>query len=293
MMVAMLIVGIGCLLAGVLAIVFGIPGSGVQFWQYPDPDRRYRGMHRADHPWSVGGCARIEEYRAPDGPWPSAGPGGSRAATSRCDAADAGEAVACSIALSLLKWRTMPNRMRSHRRRRHGVRKPRRAIACDRMRRSPSRLHPSPRLAAICCFPRRHAGSASAPRRGRPIPLRPNSFPEGSRAPSAAESGEAVPATFDDAWPRSERSRPADAPPRRGSRAPTSFSEPPAAAADVDHYAPADHDEPPPVTVLKSGVVDGMAYSLYSDGSIEAQMPEGMMRFTSIDELRSHLDQRP
>jgi hypothetical protein len=35
------------------------------------------------------------------------------------------------------------------------------------------------------------------------------------------------------------------------------------------------------------------AYSLYSDGSIEAQMPEGMMRFASIDELRSHLDQRP
>jgi hypothetical protein len=44
---------------------------------------------------------------------------------------------------------------------------------------------------------------------------------------------------------------------------------------------------------LKSGVVDGMAYSLYSDGSIEAQMPEGMMRFASIDELRAHLDQRP
>ncbi|HXO69043.1 MAG TPA: DUF308 domain-containing protein, partial [Bradyrhizobium sp.] len=51
--------------------------------------------------------------------------------------------------------------------------------------------------------------------------------------------------------------------------------------------------EPAPVTVLKSGVVDGMAYSLYSDGSIEAQMPEGMMRFASIDELRAHLDQRP
>ena len=51
-------------------------------------------------------------------------------------------------------------------------------------------------------------------------------------------------------------------------------------------------DEQPAVTVLKSGVVDGMAYSLYSDGSIEAQMPEGMMRFASIDELRAHLDQR-
>ena len=64
--------------------------------------------------------------------------------------------------------------------------------------------------------------------------------------------------------------------------------------AGTDRYPPAARNEDqPPVTVLKSGVVDGMAYSLYSDGSIEAQMPEGMMRFASIDELRSHLDQRP
>jgi hypothetical protein len=56
---------------------------------------------------------------------------------------------------------------------------------------------------------------------------------------------------------------------------------------------PARTEEQPAVTVLKSGVVDGMAYSLYSDGSIEAQMPEGMMRFASIDELRAHLDHRP
>ena len=56
--------------------------------------------------------------------------------------------------------------------------------------------------------------------------------------------------------------------------------------------APAPAAEADAVTVLKSGVVDGMAYSLYSDGSIEAQMPEGMMRFASIDELRSHLDHR-
>jgi hypothetical protein len=46
------------------------------------------------------------------------------------------------------------------------------------------------------------------------------------------------------------------------------------------------------VTVIKSGDVDGMGYSLYSDGSIEAQMPEGMMRFASIEALRAHLDQR-
>jgi hypothetical protein len=46
------------------------------------------------------------------------------------------------------------------------------------------------------------------------------------------------------------------------------------------------------VTLIKSGVVDGMAYSLYSDGSIEAQMPEGMLRFASLDELRAHLDRQ-
>jgi hypothetical protein len=64
---------------------------------------------------------------------------------------------------------------------------------------------------------------------------------------------------------------------------------PPPAETNAGLGLPDDHPE---VTVLKSGVVDGMAYSLYSDGSIEAQMPEGMMRFASIDELRVHLDQR-
>jgi hypothetical protein len=43
------------------------------------------------------------------------------------------------------------------------------------------------------------------------------------------------------------------------------------------------------VSVLKSGVIEGMAYTLYSDGSIEADLPQGMMRFPSIDALRRHL----
>jgi hypothetical protein len=102
------------------------------------------------------------------------------------------------------------------------------------------------------------------------------------------------PATFDDAWPRSERARAGDAPlPRRGGRTPSTFADAAAGAAEADRVASAAPGEDrPQVTVLKSGVVDGMAYSLYSDGSIEAQMPEGMMRFASIDELRAHLDQR-
>jgi hypothetical protein len=34
-----------------------------------------------------------------------------------------------------------------------------------------------------------------------------------------------------------------------------------------------------------------MAYKLYSDGSIEAQLPQGTLRFGSITELRNHIDQ--
>jgi hypothetical protein len=45
-----------------------------------------------------------------------------------------------------------------------------------------------------------------------------------------------------------------------------------------------------PVSVLKSGVVDGMAYTLYTDGSIEAELAQGVVRFGSIEELRNHLE---
>jgi len=125
-------------------------------------------------------------------------------------------------------------------------------------------------------------------------PSAPDPYPEPAAAPPVPESAEAPPPSFDDAWPRPERSRTSDvAPPRRTGRTPSTFAEPGPAAAGADRYPPAVRNEDPTqVTVLKSGVVDGMAYSLYSDGSIEAQMPEGMMRFASIDELRAHLDQR-
>jgi len=49
-------------------------------------------------------------------------------------------------------------------------------------------------------------------------------------------------------------------------------------------------DESRPAAILKSGVVDGMAYTLYADGSIEAQLPQGTVRFGSIAELRSHIE---
>jgi hypothetical protein len=51
--------------------------------------------------------------------------------------------------------------------------------------------------------------------------------------------------------------------------------------------------EPAPAeaaAILKSGVVDGMAYTLYADGSIEAKLPHGTVRFGSIGELRAHIE---
>jgi hypothetical protein len=49
-------------------------------------------------------------------------------------------------------------------------------------------------------------------------------------------------------------------------------------------------EKPHAVAILKSGVVDGMGYTLYVDGSIEAELPQGTLRFASINELRSHLE---
>jgi hypothetical protein len=48
--------------------------------------------------------------------------------------------------------------------------------------------------------------------------------------------------------------------------------------------------KPRAAAILKSGVVDGMGYTLYVDGSIEAELPQGTLRFASINELRSHLE---
>jgi hypothetical protein len=87
------------------------------------------------------------------------------------------------------------------------------------------------------------------------------------------------PPSFDDAWPRPEPGRASSAPSSAGTR--------------FDRSSGLHGRNASAVTVLRSGVVDGLAYSLYSDGTIEAQLPEGMMRFASIDQLRAHLDQDP
>ena len=109
---------------------------------------------------------------------------------------------------------------------------------------------------------------------------------------AATEPGDLPRPSFEDAWPKPERSRMPEVPSRRSGRMPSRSSEPGGVGGTGNPSAAVRNEDRSAVTVLKSGVVDGMAYSLYSDGSIEAQMPEGMMRFASIDELRAHLDQR-
>src|SRR5215475_2188736 len=82
---------------------------------------------------------------------------------------------------------------------------------------------------------------------------------------------------FDAMWPKR---RPGDqSKPDEVARQPSSGGEPPRAER-----------EPRSVAILKSGVVDGMAYTLYADGSIEAQLPHGTVRFGSIAELRAHIE---
>ncbi len=86
---------------------------------------------------------------------------------------------------------------------------------------------------------------------------------------------------------------------RPGSNAPAQ-SEPQAGADQIERRMdapgptrraePAASDTPRTPTILKSGVVDGMAYTLYADGSIEAKLPHGTVRFGSIAELRTHIE---
>ena len=78
--------------------------------------------------------------------------------------------------------------------------------------------------------------------------------------------------------------------------------------ARIPETAPAPAPVPPPVrpppqkpaatpngaatTVYRSGVIDGMAYSLFMDGSIEAELPSGRVKFATIDELQQYLVNR-
>jgi hypothetical protein len=279
MRLVLLIAGIGLLLAGLLAIGFGIPVKEFSFGNtliLTGAVAACTGMIMLGL-WMV--VRELRNIARRLGPGVAAEDGGFVFSRDQPAAESAGSAE--PLAPSPLPWHEE-------------------AASRDRVR-SDVPSAPEPVETAPAAKPRRNLLFSSSSRRERERaqarttdPSAPEPRPAPAATPPASESSEVPPATFEDAWPKSERSRAADAPPRRSGRPPSTFTEADAGATGADRHPPAARNQDqPPVTVLKSGVVDGMAYSLYSDGSIEAQMPEGMMRFASIDELRAHLDQRP
>jgi hypothetical protein len=95
---------------------------------------------------------------------------------------------------------------------------------------------------------------------------------------------------FDAMWPAEPK--PAKEPSKSpvGSETKHEAATSPGRRADSDEPMQNPASEPRSAAILKSGVVDGMGYTLYVDGSIEAELPQGTLRFSSINELRSHLE---
>ena len=110
-------------------------------------------------------------------------------------------------------------------------------------------------------------------------------------SPPPSSSRPAQPSYFENMWPSTERSPPPPAPQEPAPpRAESIPRVPEMDEAEPVAEEPREEEEVAPVAVLKSGVVDGMGYTLYVDGSIEAELPDGTLRFASINELRAHLE---
>lgn len=86
--------------------------------------------------------------------------------------------------------------------------------------------------------------------------------------------------------PRATPVAPPSQPPRRDAQAPVPDAEFRRRAAPA--HEPEEFEQAEP-TVVRSGIIAGMAYTLYSDRSIEAELPAGLVRFGSIEELQEHV----
>ena len=142
--------------------------------------------------------------------------------------------------------------------------------------------------------PARAAASGEAPRRpsllswfGSASPPAPDTAKAPPAAPDAAAAPQVdlAPLARGAEEPRVVVPPPAAAPPSPRPPAPP-LRAPPKPAATAPAPASAD------ATVYKSGVIDGMAYSLFMDGSIEAELPQGKVKFASVDELQKYLTTR-
>jgi hypothetical protein len=92
---------------------------------------------------------------------------------------------------------------------------------------------------------------------------------------------------FDAVWPAETR---AGKPFESESSAEATQSQPEQVITEDHRPKAALLEQPQGNAILKSGVVDGMAYTLYRDGSIEAKLPHGTVKFGSIAELRAHIE---
>jgi hypothetical protein len=287
MMMALMVAGTVALLAGLLAILFGIPVKEFSFGNTlilagsmgactglillglsaVVAELKLIARRLAADPRKVAADARVRaalpQATAAAGPVP-AGEGGFLFSRDEAAAEQPGQ-VAPSV--SPPPWEETPSRVRQD-------------VALE--------PQPAEAISAAAAKPKRNLMFSSSMRRER-ARAADAAAPEGRSPPPIPEAGEVPPASFDDAWPKAERARASEVPPpRRAGRAAPSEPAPSVERAP----APPRSEGQPAVTVLKSGVVDGMAYSLYSDGSIEAQMPEGLMRFASLDELTAHIERR-
>jgi hypothetical protein len=291
MMVVMLITGIGAILAGLAAIMYGIPvkefsvgntliftgvivlctGMIVICMSAVLAELKLIARRLAD-PRAVAADARVRTTLQPQA---ATADGGSLFTRDRGLAEDGGNAAPpVSPSASPAPWQeeTGPRTRRD-----------------EALEPEPSEFAPS----AAATKPRRSLMFSSSMRRDRErAKARAGELSETASPVSPPQENEPAPAAFDDAWPSTGRAKADEVPPqRRSGRVPSTFAEN-TGPADRQPSAGGAEDRPA-VTVIKSGVVDGMAYSLFSDGSIEAQMPEGLMRFASLDELTAHIERRP
>ena len=247
MMVVLLVAGIGFLLAGLVAIGFGIPINEFGFGNtliLAGTVAACTGMLLLGLWTAVKELKTIARRLGPGAGTESHAENRSQSAT-----ADA-ERMAPSSAPSPPPWQGEAT---------HG----------DRAE-GDGPLAPAVAEPAPAVKPRRNLLFSSSSRKERERaqgraadPSMADPHPEPAAVPPVPESAGAPPASFDDAWPKPERSRTDATPPRRAGRTPSTFAEAGPAAAGADSHPPAARNEDQPqVTVLKSGVVDGMAYSL-------------------------------
>ncbi|MBI1205080.1 MAG: hypothetical protein GC182_21455 [Rhodopseudomonas sp.] len=167
----------------------------------------------------------------------------------------------------------------------------------QRPKRDNNRRAPLPRSAPVGrslppeapALPERPGPSDWSPPVERSLPPQRAAQPSPA-TPSLPQARPAPGPFFDQKWPPEPTvAEPSSTTPQWDS-SPPPVDEPPEPVFDHQPEDARPDDEPRSVAILKSGVVDGMGYTLYVDGSIEAELPQGTLRFASITDLRQHLE---